>query len=293
MHWSTKFFVFLAGVLSLALSALTVTYSVNADRIAGALSDAVQAEQAASSALTIQASAHAEEVAGLRNDLDSREQQIAGLRQDLRQFERDKLALEAQIRESEAKVTAVQGQLSEFGIGFRTMSALLENNQREVSLLRDAALASRTERLDLEDRLADLQSENQVLDQTVRALREQVADAQRALENNRAGVAGTGAGLTLAGSASAPRDLAGPTIIEGRIEDVRFDEVGDRTLVQVDLGQNDGVFVNAKLYVVRGATYVATLVMQRVDLQGSVGYVEVTNNNLRVQPGDVVRSAVR
>ena len=282
MHWLTKFFVVVAAVLSVALSALTVTYSVNADRISSELSKAQQAEQQATTAQQIQAQSHAAEVASLRGELSSREEQLASLRTDMRQLEQAKVALEAEIREAEAARKSVESQVTQGQVSVQTLTDLVSSYRDEANTLRTAASEARNQRLELEDRLADLESENDVLEQNTRALRERLAEAQRTTSG---GVA-SGGGTTTASSR-----LAGPTVF-GSVEGVSFEASTGRTLVQVNLGQNDGLSDNNELYVVRGSNYVGTIVLTRVDLQASVGYVRLTSGGLSVERGDEVRSRI-
>ena len=76
-----------------------------------------------------------------------------------------------------------------------------------------------------------------------------------------------------------------------------LDPVGDgtalasfsgKTLVQVNLGANDRVRENVKLLVFRGNTFVANLVLKRVDLQDSLAEVTLLAPGMQIQAGDRV-----
>jgi len=288
VHSFTKFFVVLAALLSLMVAALTITYSVNTQRIADQFRDVQRANEQAQIQLRTQAQAHTEEVASLRSELESRDREIAELRSDLNQQTLENQELIARVREAEAEAKAVQGRITQLGVTAETLTSLVENYREEVRTLRDQQLRNRNQRLDLEDRIADLASENQVFEDTIRALREQLAEARRAVQT---AAAGNGAGNGQGDRVAAGRIVPGPTIF-GRVTDVRQAQADDRTLVEVNLGSNDQITEGTELYAVRGSDYVGTLVVDRVDLQSSVAYVRLTNRDMQVREGDEIRSRI-
>jgi len=288
VHSFTKFFVVLAALLSLMVAALTITYSVNTQRIADQFRDVQRANEQAQIQLRTQAQAHTDEVASLRSELESRDREIAELRSDLNQQTLENQELIARVREAEAEAKAVQGRITQLGVTAETLTSLVENYREEVRTLRDQQLRNRNQRLDLEDRIADLASENQVFEDTIRALREQLAEARRAVQT---AAAGNGAGNGQGDRVAAGRTVPGPTIF-GRVTDVRQAQADDRTLVEVNLGSNDQITEGTELYAVRGSDYVGTLVVDRVDLQSSVAYVRLTNRDMQVREGDEIRSRI-
>lgn len=284
MHILTKIFVVLAALLSLLVSALAITYSINAERISDEFGAARRAEDAATTALRLAEENHKLEVTQLRGQLETRNVELADLRGELDESRYDAQRLAAEKRAAEAQTAAVQSQVRELGVTADTLTKLVETYRDEVTNLRDQELTNRDQRLDLEDTIADQSSRLQVFEQTVRALREQLADARQQIEE-----LGSGRAVARNGGAAAPRTIPG-TVITGTVEDVRDDSESGRTLVQVDLGSNDGVSALTELDVVRGQNYVGTIVVDEVDLQASVGYVRLTNGNLKIRRGDQVRS---
>lgn len=285
MHILTKIFVVLAALLSLLVSALAITYSINAERIADEYADARQKADAATANLRVSTENHQLEVTQMRGQLETKNLEIADLRQELDASRYDAQQLAAEKREAEAQTAAVQTQVAQFGVTADNLTELVETYRDEVTLLRGKELTNRDQRLDLEDTIADQASRLQVFNQTVRALREQLRDAQRTIQE-------LSSGRTVArssGAAESLRTIPG-TVVFGRVEDVRAEADSGRTLVQVDLGSNDGVQAQTELDIVRGNDYVGTIVVDDVDLQVSVGYVRLTNGDFRIRTGDEVRS---
>lgn len=283
MHILTKVFVVLAAVLSLMLAAATMIYANNAETVRQAYVDADLARTLSERTLAAQADMHARDSATLLGEIEAREQQNADLRADMEslKIENDRLRRDAQ--EAEVARERIEGRISQLGVASRTQATLIESYKDEVSTLRDMELRFRDERLQLEDVVADQSSQLEVLLQENRALQEQLAAVRADLETAKTG--GSVASKT-AGPAT-PVQLSGPPIF-GSVQAVEVEAATGKTLVQVDLGANDRVRENVKLLVFRGDTFVANLVLKRVDLQDSLGEIVLLAPGLDVRAGDRV-----
>jgi hypothetical protein len=283
VHILTKVFVVLAAVLSLMLAAATMIYAHNAEAVRGAFQRAELARVLSERTLTAQAETHARERATLMGEIGARDQQLADVRADLDalKIENDRLRREKFAAESETE--RIKGQISQLGVASQTQATLISSYKDEVSSLRDSELRFRDERLSLEDVIADQSSQIEVFQQEIRALEEQLASARADLERARTGVVASGEG----GGPSAPVSLSGPPIF-GTVKAVQTEAATGKTLVQVDLGANDRMRENVKLLVFRGNTFVANLVIRRVDLQDSLAEVTLLAPGLQVSAGDRV-----
>lgn len=285
MHILTKIFVVLAALLAVLLSALTITYSINAERITASYTDAQREKAVADAALRTQQTNHDLETAQLRESINDRDQELGTVRSERDRLRLEGQALAAEKREAEARAEATNAQVAQSLVMVDTLTRLVETYRDEVALLRENELRNRDQRLDLEGTIADQESRLQVFDQTVRALREQLADAQQMIQQ-------FGGARPASASAQAPqrRTIPGPTIY-GRVDNVQADAASGKTLVQVNLGTNDGVQPNTELYVVRNREqYIGTIVVDRADLQISVASVSLTNTGQAVRAGDEVWS---
>ncbi|MEM1185281.1 MAG: hypothetical protein AAGI53_09805 [Planctomycetota bacterium] len=279
MHILTKVFVVLAAVLSLLLSALTVTYSVNAEQVRTAYLDAKRERDTAHIALTARVEMTAREKEALRREIESSEQTISDLRSDLAAIESANDTLRRDLNDARLEAEQVRAQITQFGVATDTQSTLIANYRAEVTRLRENELDFRDERLALEDRIADQASQLLVLDAQRRDLLERLAERREE---------GDGTGT------EEDRVVTLGLDIRGRVQQVSSDPASGNAVVQINLGSSDGLRRNAEMYVVRnGNTFVANIIIDSVDLQASTGRVTLTNDSLSVREGDAVFSRIR
>ncbi|HZW09094.1 MAG TPA: hypothetical protein VFF69_04245 [Phycisphaerales bacterium] len=281
MHILTKVFIVFAAVLSLILAALTMAYSVNADAIVQKYSDALQEANTARAAQQAATAEYSDANAALQRQLAEQQSLNADLDARNADLVRENSLLLAQRQQAENRAAAIENQIGDSLQTTKAQAAVIESYRQELAKLRESELGLRRGSLELEDRVNDLASQNEVYEQTIRALREQVAGAQRQAE-----LAMSGGGE---GAANEPYEASGP-VIRGRVTRVSNDPATGQPLVQVDLGSNDRVAENMQLHVGRGEDFIATLVVVRTDLQSSVARVALSNEGQTVQPGDLVVS---
>jgi hypothetical protein len=281
VHILTKVFIVFAAVLSLILAALTMAYSVNADAIVGKYNDAMQEANTARAAQQAATAEYSDANALLQRQLA--EQQALNADLDARNADlvRENSLLLSQRQAAENRAAAIENQIGDSLQTTKAQAALIDSYRQEVAKLRESELTLRRESLQLEDRVNDLASQNEVFEATIRAQREQLAAAQRSAEM---ALAGGGAG-----AASEPYEAAGP-IIRGQVTRVSTDPTTGQPLVQLNVGSNDRVAENMQMHVGRGDDFIATLVVVRTDLQSSVARVDLTGPGAQVREGDLVVS---
>lgn len=282
MHILTKVFIVFAAVLSLVLAALTMAYSVNADAIVGKYNDALQDANTARAQSQAAAAEHSTSANVAQQQIASLQSMLADLDARNADLTRENGRLLASVQSEKNRADAVENQIGDSLQTTKAQASVIDSLRQELSKLRESELALRRSSLELEDRVNDLASQNDVYDQTIRALREQLASAQREAEFAKSGGSG-GVG------SGEPYEAAGP-IIRGRVTAVQTDPASGQPLVQVDIGSNDRLAENMQLHVGRGQSFVATLVVVRTDLQSSIARVALTNDGATIQPGDLVVS---
>ena len=284
MHIATKIFVVLAAVLSIGLAALTVMYAVNAETIRSEYASARLAAQSAETALTAQQSQHARVEEALRGELQQQRDRVADL--SGRTEELNARLGELRIEKVKAEQTAQtsRSEVTQFGEATQTQADLITLLQQEVTRRREAEVRAREQRLDLEDALADLQSQNQVLTLETRSLQEQLVAAREELAEVRQ----RGTAIAQGDGSDGPVRLA--RAVPGRVTGVGTDDATGNRLVEIDVGSSDGLRENVQLTVFRGGQFIATIVLQRVDLQSSVGRVTQRSSEagLEIRAGDSV-----
>ncbi len=287
MHWLTKAFVLAAAVLAVLLSALTIAYSSNADKIVGDYYDEqarrTSAEALAQGAESKFASERAEmnaKVAVLGRDITSLQTQVSQL-----QSENAKLLLGKNSAEDERRLTL--SKLDELQITARTQASLIQSYRDETTTLRGNEQRSQREKNEMGDRISDLDAKREVLEQSLRSLQEQLAEARTGLEN---ALSGATASKTAAGSSEA-FTFSGP-IIRGRVDEVGSDAATGSTLVKVNVGSADNVRDGMKFYVVRGNEFVGTLTVVKTDLKHAIAKVTLTGGKGAVTTSDMVLSRI-
>ncbi|MEL6739804.1 MAG: hypothetical protein AAFP26_04025 [Planctomycetota bacterium] len=281
MHILTKVFVVLSALLAVLMGSLAVSYTVNTDRIIQDYSNARNAAAAAEAALgAASAAAQSKEAAD--------QEQIARLRQEKADLEANVRSSESEIskltiaeRESRSALERLQSNIGQFGVSSKTQAELISSYKDEVERLRNDELRWRNEKLDLEAALSDLESQRIVYEQTQRALQEQLAEANRAIASLRGGTSIAGVGT--------PTEIPGPPV-RGFVQNVRVEPATGDTIVRINLGSNDRVSQNSRLYLNRnGRVYLGDLVIFEVDLNHAIGRL-VNSQGSGVSEGDQVWS---
>lgn len=282
MHVVTKVLVVFAAVLSVFLSALVIAYSVNADRITGdyqaELSRRLTAE-ASLSAQTAQFQTKATQDAEVRAQL---ERDLAARTDAIRTLERTNADLALGKSKAEQDFQSVTLKIAELGETAKTQAALLNSFRDENQSLRKNELRLREQMIQADDRIADLQSSNEVLTQNLRALQEQLTEARLAREG----------GATTTGAGGQPFVYTGE-ILTGRVESINKDAATGQMLAKINLGSNNQIRNNMLMRIGRGTDFVANLVIVETDQQYAIGRIDTLNRDVSVQVGDTVSSRLQ
>lgn len=283
MHILTKVFVLFAAVLSILMAALAISYSVNADRITADYRDALATADTATNHQAAQNAAHGQEKAALEEDLNGLQDELASRDADTRRLEASNSELRIALRQAEAARESISSKIAQLGVTTETQARIIDEYKTELSRLREAELTYRDEKIDLEKSLSDLESQVIVYEQVKRALQEQIEEMRLAMDNVQNGNSSASAIQT-------PTEISGP-MIRGSIDEVLNDPSSGDTLVKINLGSNDRVRENSRLYIHRGNNvYLGELVIFRVDLNHAVGRVAYVAQNQAIREGDQVMS---
>lgn len=286
MHFVTKFFVVCAAVLSLFLSALVIAYSVNADRITADYQAESQRRIAMEASTQDQAGRHGLELARMKEQLSALERDLLDRSTKLNELEAANATLQTDKAKAEARVTTFDSRIAQLTETLTLQTTLATKLRDEVAASRKGELTFRTQSLQMEDRISDLESQNEVLGQTVRALQEQLAEARLAIDQGKTGVAAA------TGGTSEPFTFTGP-LISGRVEKVTRDPSTGNLLAQINLGANDQIRQNMKLFIGRGTEFIGNLVVVSTDLKTAVGKVDLLGRTVDVREGDTVVSRLQ
>jgi len=280
VHVLTKAFVVLAAILSIALSALVIAYAVNTDRVLTDYASLRDQKVAAETSYSAVASQSNLEQARLNSVIQDLQNQNATLAAESRRQQADLAQVRTEKNRAEVNAQSTLGKIAELGETAKTQATLITSYRDEVTTLRSNELQYRERALETENRLSDLESQREVLEQNYRALQEQIAEAARTQQQ------------TLAGRTAGAETPFTPNIaINARVEAVQAEPGSNRTLVRVNVGTNDRVAKNMKLMVVREGQFLANLVIEQPDLRSSIARVDLlARPDVQIREGDLVLS---
>ena len=267
----------------MALSALVIAYAVNTDRIAADYANMQRTKLAVETSAAGDKAEWNQRKAQLDGTNDDLNRQLAAAKASRIQLDGDVVNLRADLAKEKASRAAIESKLAELGETAKTLTAIVQNYREENNTLRGNELSYRTRQAELDDRINDLVSQNDVLNQNYRALQEQIAEAKRAQEQMLSGnKGGTDQPYVFTGSP-----------INGRIEAVQMDPASKKMIAKISVGTNDRVAKNMKFFVVRGNSFLGNLVITEPDLKWSLGVVDTLGQPVEVKEGDIVMSRLQ
>jgi len=284
VHILTKIFVVLVALLTVAIVPLVAVNATNESSFQKKFKDAQTAQKAAEATLESERLAWNAQTQKLEADLTAAKQDVANLRKEVdsraaavRKAEQDLAGTKA----AQASVAASLETLSQSG---KANTELTDALVAELRTLRTRAMESETRLVEMQEAYDKSQSELEVADATRRALQE---------ENKRLGD---------------EKDRAVATVAEyvasvGELKQARTGAVGDGTrvvatknlaatiinvrrgdgaaLAEINAGSRDGVKAGWVLAVGDGSTFVGNLRITEVDVNRSVGVIELEDAGSR------------
>jgi hypothetical protein len=283
VHILTKVFVLFAAVLSIMMAALAISFSVNADRILADYDHALEKSQAAENSLAAYKAVNAQEKATLEEDKSRLQDELASRDSGLRRLEAANSELRISLRQAESERVSITSKIAQLGVTTETQANIIADYKDELSRLRLDERNYRDEKIDLEKQLGDLESQVIVYEQVKRALQEQLEEVRRLVDN-------PGGSTSTAFKGDSATEIPGSPI-SGRIDEVRTDPNTGDLLVKINLGTNDRISNNARMYVHRNSnTYLGELVVFRVDMNHAVARVAYMVPGQSIREGDQVLS---
>lgn len=283
MHILTKVLVFVAAILAVFLSALTISYASNAHKITDSLANAQLEVLAARASLAEWGTREARWNSDKEEAVSRFAKAAADLQVELSQLRSENANLKAGKAQAEAARESIAGKIAELSELAKSQQTLLATFSGQLSAARKSELDLRSQALGLESKLSDIQSQNEVLDSTVRALREQLAEAKRIQDSG-------GAARTASATGSTEPFVYTGELIQGRVEQVTADPATGKTLAKINVGTNSNIRENMKLFVIRDGSFVANLIVEKTDLQWAIGRIDTLGRPVTVGQGDLVWS---
>jgi TolA-binding protein len=269
--------VLVAAVLAVLLAGMSIVYTSSAE----SLTQAVEAQQdrveEANSAVRDQAVAFERERADMQQRLQALQTVNTELTDRINDLKQEVTALAADKRRLELDTANYDTQIAEFTALIETAQRLNEAQAEELGVLRRKEIDFARKEIELTDTINELTGEVDVLRDTNRALQEQLVDMRERVDAIAQGGGGTDGDR---GARRAPQNF------RGEVASVRQDPAGN-TLVSINAGSNDRLSERMRLSVVRGDQFIATIVLQNVDLNDAVGRVDLSTGRT-IREGDTV-----
>jgi vacuolar-type H+-ATPase subunit I/STV1 len=192
--------------------------------------------------------------------------------------------LQSQIGALEARNAQQQNSISQLTSSIDSQNSLLAAKDKELAELRpeNASLIQKNAELNRVNN--ELSTQQRFAEQAIRKLQEQIAQA---------GATGGGAAAPAEGQGGQVASLTSSAsgAINGKINQVT--QSAGHTLIEIPLGDRDGVKVNTRFTIYRNNGYVGDAVVQKVFPDSSVAQVTVVKPGDSVKQGDLVTTGVQ
>jgi hypothetical protein len=284
VHTVTKVLVVFAAILCVLLAALTMAYSVNADRIVADHLKQVELRTATETTANNQLTQAAEEQARLNQDIQQANNEKTQLGTQISSLQQERQKLLQDVANAVNARDAIVNQTEQAITTSKTQALLIQQYRDEVTKLRESELNYRKREIELADRINDLESQREVLEQSTRALQEQLAEARRTIE--------TGGTIGAVGQSNMGAPIRPSFAVSGRVVSVGRDGATNKPIATINVGTNNQVRDNMQLIIVRGDQFLANFLVKKADLQWAQGEIDTLGKNVTVQEGDTVRSLV-
>lgn len=273
----TKAFVVLVTVLSILLVALVVPFVAKTGTLTDEISTLQTQVQVANAAAT---TAKAEQTRLLAAQAGGN----ADLEAAVNTLRSENLRLAQQLATATAGEQQAANELSKAS-ATKTIMAQSSDRLTELVQNRTTALSEAQNQLvTVKTQNAQLIQQNNELDAQVNTL----TASLRLMKERLAGAVGGPAASSYTGASSA-RAADNSKAIRGNVSDV--ESTNGITLIQINVGANDGLTPGSKVLIYRGSdSYIATAVIDSVD--GNVSVARVAQANGSIQAGDSVLAGV-
>jgi len=287
VHIVTKFLIVFVAIMGLIVSALTMAFAANANAIRSSFSEERTRRTQADANFNAQVQQYAQEKATAGERAKAVEAALNESKSAIANLQSERTDLRSKLESAQADAASIRNQISQLGATTDTQASLIRAYRDEAGSLREDLFGSRKKEVELLDRVNDLDSAREVLEQNARALKEQLEETRAQLQTAQA--AGTpGATASTLAATQVARELPGP-IVRARVTEAFRSPAGD-TMVVIDQGANRGLKQDVQMSVARGEQFIANIVLVTVEPNRAVGRVTLTKDGGSINSGDTVLS---
>lgn len=291
MHIVTKILMVACAVLALLLAALTMAFASNAGAIRQSVKTEMNRRAAAENELSALSAKAGVELTTQEDRRKAAESDRDKARSRVAELEQENTNLRSEKQQALADAASIRNQISQLGASADTLSQLVTNYRNEVTSLRDSNMGLQKREIELLDRINDLESAREVLEQNARALKEQLEETKLALQTAQQGAQSGGLlGSSAQGVKPVAREMAGP-LVRARVTQTFRSPAGDEMVV-INEGSNRGIKPGTLMNIVRGSDqFVASIEVVSVEPTSAVGKVKFYSRQFSsIMNDDVVLS---
>ncbi|MFM7133546.1 MAG: hypothetical protein ACKO0W_04435 [Planctomycetota bacterium] len=278
MHVLTKIFVVLVALLTVAIVPLVAVNATNEASFQKKFKEAETAARAAEARLaTYQQAAQAQQLK-LEGDIKEMQGRLADAKKDVDSKSAAVRKAEQELATAKAAQASVAASLEMFAQNGKASNDLNDSLVTELRSLRTRAMEAETRLVQLQDAFDASQSSLEVADAARRALQEEVRRLSDEKDNAVATIA-----EYVSSVGELPKARAGAVADSGRVTadrnvtatiiDVR--RGGEAALAEINAGSRDGIKAGWVLTIGEGSTFVGNLRITEVDVNRSVGVIEL------------------
>jgi hypothetical protein len=223
------------------------------------------------------------------------EQQLSGMQSTLNQVQSgratEQQAAAAAAAKADADLLAARSQISQLSNQNTSLTAANAAAAASVAVKDTELGVLRPQVADYMAKNADLYRAKNEADNQLRAAEMAIKKLQEQLVQGTTGGGATAAEGSTGAQVTSLSNAASNARVNAKISRIANGAGG--TLVQMPLGTRDGVQVNTRVFIYRGATYIADAVVQRVTPDESVAQILNPRPGVNVQEGDMVSTIGR
>ena len=282
MHVLTKIFIVLVALLTVAIVPLVAVNATNESTFQKKFKEAQASASAAEAILSTERSAWLASQQKLETDIRAMESKVADLQKqaDSKGAEARKAAQElAGTKAAQASIAASLEVLAQNG---KATGELTETLVAELRNLRTRSMEAEKRLVEVQEAFDSSQSSLEVADAARRALQEEVKrladEKDHALATIADYVASVGE-LAKARAGAVGERVVATRSVSSTIISVRRD--GNTTLAEINAGSRDGLKAGWVMTIGDGSTFVGNLRITEVDVNRSVGVVELEDATAR------------
>ncbi|GEM_PF-1356041 len=292
MNLLTKILVVLGALLAVVLAALSMAFAANAATIRASVDAERSMRMASQSELDLERTKNQGEISTRKAAQDAAQSEATRLATEINSLQAERKTLLAEVRDARLNAERFRNQAAGKDQVVQTSTKLVDTLTGEVTTLRDKTISTAKREAEMTERLSELEAQNQVLTQNVRALQEQLAETRTAMERSAGQTlaSGTSAASGAAAAVASGFEAAGP-LVTGRVRTITRAENGE-DLAFITVGGSSGLKVGQRLSIVRDGKFVASLVLTVVDASESAGRIDRLGRSVDVLANDLVLSRV-